>query len=187
MKYKDMKRTSWQRVLKRRYQYDMVRFCNQNAMAALLYIDQVQNPLHVSGPLGDVIIADQGFIWLELAIPNEFWWLTVMFDADKKVIQYYFDITDGNKENEDNPYFYDMYLDIVVSKDGYFTIVDQEELENALFYKEITLEQYNRAKKSCRNLENYLSSNMQEVMKECELIYHSLYQKGVQEICNART
>lgn len=47
--------------------------------------------------------------------------------------------------NEDVPYAKDLYLDVVQTKENYFIIIDQDELDEALKTKDITIEDYNLA------------------------------------------
>jgi predicted RNA-binding protein associated with RNAse of E/G family len=38
-----------------------------------------------------VVLADKDYYWLEIALENENYWLTAMFNPDGEFVQYYFD------------------------------------------------------------------------------------------------
>ena len=80
-----------------------------------------------------VLIADAGYSWLQVALKDRYFWATVMFDDMGNFLQGYFDITAGNSfEDMDNPKFQDMYLDLVLLSDGRILVLDREELEGLL-------------------------------------------------------
>lgn len=79
------------------------------------------------------MIVDNGFHWFQFAPQSERWWLTAMFDAAKRLIQFYFDIT---FENHILPggesWCRDAYLDVVIDPDGRARLLDEDELAAAL-------------------------------------------------------
>ena len=63
--------------------------------------------------------------------------------------------------DDDNvPYFYDLYLDLVVYPNGDIIVDDKDELEEALKNGEITKLQYDRALTTLQKLQEGLLSNM---------------------------
>ena len=175
-KERDMRRTDWRRITKRRYfscaEDDIF---GRAGRISLIRIDEVAEPLTVHYRSRDILIADAGYSWLQAAVPGARWWLTAMFDAEDRLIQMYFDITDGNRfDDPENPTFEDMYLDIVVSADGTVDILDRDELDEALRKGAITEYQYQAAAAECERLYRFLSENLPEVMRRCEAGYKHL-------------
>ena len=136
---RDMRRSDWHRILERRYTVSPCSFQGMEGVVSLLEIQKVTNPLTVHYESGEVLIADAGYSWLQLAFKEQFFWATVMFDNKGEVMQGYFDITGGNTfEDMENPTFQDMYLDLVLLSDGGLQVLDQDDLAEALQQKEFT-------------------------------------------------
>ncbi len=168
-KERDMRRTDWQRITKRRYisREDADIFGNTGRIS-LTSIDEVTGPLTVHYQSRAVLIADAGYSWLQAAVPGACWWLTAMFDKYDRLIQIYFDITAGSRfDDPENPTFEDMYLDIVVSADGSIEVVDRDELDEALQSGTITASQHQNAIENCEKLERFLRENTADVMAWC--------------------
>lgn len=114
--------------------------------AGLLDISDVSEVWKVRGRNGEVIIADRGYTWLQLSPDTGGWWLTVMYDPDGRLKQYYFDITLDNFVDSDGvPGFSDLYLDIVLNPDGTWVMLDRDELDAALDSGEISREVHDLA------------------------------------------
>ena len=56
-----------------------------------------------------------------------------------------------------------MYLDVVVLPNGEFYILDEDELKDALDKKIITIDDYTRAYKTMKSIENMLNSNFNKL------------------------
>jgi predicted RNA-binding protein associated with RNAse of E/G family len=70
---------------------------------------------------------------------GENWALWAMYDDKDEIIEWYFDITKINALDENGvPYCEDMYLDIALTPDGNYAVLDEDELKNALGGGEIT-------------------------------------------------
>lgn len=168
-KERDMRRTDWKRITKRRYtsRVDADIFGNTGRIS-LTSIDEVTGPLTVHYQSRAVLIADAGYSWFQAAVPGAHWWLTAMFDTHDRLIQIYFDITGGSRfDDPENPTFEDMYLDIVVSADGSIEVVDRNELDEALQSGTITASQHRDAIKNCEKLERFLRENTADVIAWC--------------------
>lgn len=160
-KERDMRRTDWKRITKRRYvSRGEADIFGSAGRISLTLIDEVTGPLTVHYHSRDVLIADAGYSWLQAAVPGARWWLTAMFDECDRLIQIYFDITGGSRfDDPENPTFEDMYLDIVVSADGSIEVVDRDELDEALQSGAITVLQHGEAIEACEKLEKFLREN----------------------------
>lgn len=75
----------------------------------------------------------------------------------------YIDMIDSQGYDDDNvPYFYDLYLDLVVYPNGDIIVDDMDELQEALKKGEITEMQYNRALTTSQKLQDGLLSNIEK-------------------------
>ena len=166
---RDMRRSDWHRILEREYKASPCSFLGMDGVVSLLQIKKVTEPLRVPGENGEqVLIADAGFSWLQVAFKEQFFWATVMFDGQGVFLQAYFDITAGNIfDDTDNPKFRDMYLDLVLLDDGQILVLDEEELEEALEQKEITEEEYKQTIQAGEELHLFLQENGKEFLQFC--------------------
>ena len=165
---RDMRRSDWHRILERRYTVSPCVFRGREGVVSLLEIQKVTKPLTVPYEDGEVLIADTGYSWLQLALKEQFVWATVMFDKQGDFLQAYFDITAGNFfEDMENPTFRDMYLDLVLTHDGKIHVLDQDELEDALAKKEITVKQYQKTIEEGEKLHLFLQRNGAEFLQFC--------------------
>ena len=114
--------------------------------------------LHTSE--GDKVLADNGYQWLELAPKDGNWVMTVMYRSNGELFQIYFDITQKNVifENGD-AVFYDMFLDVMVNENKEISILDEDELEEALQKKIITEEEFEIAKKTAQEIVDFYQKN----------------------------
>lgn len=146
IKKKYMSKKDWNRVVDREYIYQKIEEENVRGVVSLLHIKKVTSPSYkVYRDNITVKIADDNFYWLQIAIEKTNYWITVMYDDKKNIIQYYIDITKENiiKDNEDS-YFYDLFLDIVLLNDDVI-LLDEAEIRQALENKHINIEQYELA------------------------------------------
>lgn len=69
--------------------------------------------------------------------------MRLFLDNNKKPLEYYFDICKNNGLDVNSlvPFYDDLYLDITVL-DGNINILDEDELEEALYEGDITVEDY---------------------------------------------
>ena len=165
---RDMRRSDWHRILERNYTVSPCAFQDMEGVVSLLQIQKVTHPLTVRYESGDVLIADVGYSWLQVAFQEQFFWATVMYDSQGQFMQGYFDITAGNTfEDMENPKFQDMYLDLVLLGDGRIQVFDRDELEEALAQKEITEEQYQKTVKEGEELYRFLQENWKDFLQFC--------------------
>lgn len=165
---RDMRRSDWHRILERKYTVSPCTFQDMEGVVSLLQIKKVTAPLTV--PYGDeqVLIADEGYSWLQLAFKEQYFWATVMFNDKGEFMQGYFDITGGNTfDDMENPKFQDMYLDLVLTSEGKILVLDEDELEEALEKKEISEEQYKKTVAEGERLYRFLQENGEEFLRFC--------------------
>ena len=150
---RDLRRTDWHRIVRRRFIARPFHFNGMTGTAALIAIDGVTEPLTIHSEWGDVTIVEVGYTWLQLAPRKRRIWLTAMFTPEDALLQLYFDITAWNRfDDPDNPTFRDMYLDVVVTPDGTLHPLDRDELDAALAKGDITRGEYDQAVADCEAL-----------------------------------
>lgn len=160
MQHKDMRRSDWKRILKRDYVADSCCFQGMEGIASLIMIREITQPLTVRNGNHEVTIVDEGISWLQIALRDQYVWVTAMFDPQDRLLQIYFDITNGNHlEPSENPTFEDLYLDIVMEPDGTLYILDRDELDEAYAKEKISFEQYERTIREGQKLYRYLQEN----------------------------
>lgn len=98
-------------------------------------------------------ILDDGYTWIQIVPLNSHYTITIMFDENKEIVQWYIDITNMNGIDADGRIFFDdMYLNIVITKNRKVLLRGEEELNNALNNFVITSEQYKNAYKQARDI-----------------------------------
>lgn len=175
MKQKDMRRSDWRRILKRTYTDCDFYVDGIQAKKSLLQILEVTQPLVIENIAGRIAIADRGHSWVQIAVKAQHVWITAMFNADGEFLQAYFDITAGNCfDHPENPTFTDMYLDVVLTKQGSVYILDQNELDDALKDRLITSSEHTQALAHCTALCAYLRAHSTEFIHYCQKTYQEL-------------
>ena len=112
------------------YESKIVR--TDNGYAAYLKVIEANRPFMVGAKGAEICISDDGYSSLEYLPDNKNWSMFSAYDAEGKIIEWYFDITRKNEVDEDgNPYLDDLYLDIVLTPDGKILILDEDELQSA--------------------------------------------------------
>lgn len=128
----------------------------------LLTINRVSEKQIWKNKNKDVVVCDNGYYWLSIMPKNAFYCITVMMDNTYHIKVCYIDMIDSQGYDEDGvPYFYDLYLDLIVYPDGNIIVDDFNELQEALRLGEITEEQYNKAIITSQQLQEGLLSNIQ--------------------------
>ncbi len=117
-----------------------------NGIAGILDIKAVSSVWKVPSANGPTVIAAPGYTWLQLMPDHHKWWLTVMYNESNQLVQYYFDVIDSAyTANDGEPRFKDIFLDIVMSADGSWKLLDKHDLELALEWGAIEKNDYDRA------------------------------------------
>lgn len=173
---KKMSKDNWKRVLSKEYKYNVL-----NDMAiSVIFLKELTGPCFKEYYGRKVKIADNGYYWLQLAFRDQNWWLTAMYDKDLNLIQYYFDITDGNIINGNSEAeFYDLYLDVVIMHDGDKYLLDEDELKIALKNGEITNNQYKIAYTTAKKIINMTNEQIKELDLFCYKKLNNVLKEGV--------
>lgn len=108
------------------------------------------------------VLCDNNYKNIRFLPDNEFWCVEAIYDNNSNIVEWYFDITNGNYIDENNnPYFDDLYLDVVLMPDGEVIIFDENELLDAYEENKITSEQLIKAKDTANKIINEIIPNKQ--------------------------
>ena len=178
MKRKELGRYHWKNILERSDFHCCWEQNGQKGEAALIHIMKAAK-IGIGQFRGEpVVIYQDDYHWLQIAMADSHWWLTVMVDAEGKITQYYFDITLENQllQSRDS-WFTDLYLDVVMMPDGRMDLLDEDELDAALESGEITEEQHHLAHQWANELMAELLENLPRLKELCEGLYRKLKQE----------
>lgn len=122
MERRYLDRLEWTRV-------ENAAFCGYTAA---IWIDGVKSPL-IKDVCGRLTLADAGYLWVQLLPEGKNWALTVIYNEQREVLPFYFDITLQNPVSEGRrPCFDGLYLDVAFFPDGSSILLDEGELGSAL-------------------------------------------------------
>lgn len=122
-------------------------------------------------------IMDNNYKWLEFYDYSSKVKLTAFYDENSEIIEWYFDIAREIGKDNETPYEDDLYLDVVVTPNGEITLLDEDELKEAYYKKEMTKSEYENAYKEAEQLMNKLKNNKDELKKFTDK-YLKLIERG---------
>ena len=113
-------------------------------------IEKAKTPFVTSN---GITLIDNNYYMLEITPLNENYNIRIYFNDKREIIEYYFDITNGNGiDSESNlPYYDDLYLDVIILGEKVY-IDDEKELENACTKGKITKAEYKLAHQTADKL-----------------------------------
>lgn len=179
LKKKEMNKNDWKRVIDKDYVDEYI-FDNGTliGVASLLKIKKISSPSYKTYGTTQIKIADLNYYWLQIGLIGENYWITAMYDEKKELIQYYIDITYKNLISlNDEPAFYDLFLDVVKLKNGQIYILDEDELEEAFNNKIIGSTEYDIAYKEVQKIKNVLSNPDNMIEQMCSKYFEILIAK----------
>ena len=109
--------------------------------------------------------ANSGCKWLEFYPENSNVAMTVAFNHENRILNWYFDIINKIGIENDNPYFEDLYLDVTLTPKNKMELLDEEELEEALKSGDVSKEQYDMAYKTAKELMKKIDGKQEEIIK----------------------
>lgn len=134
---------------------------NFSGYIGLLDIYEVSEPQIWKYNGKDVIVCDNNYQWLTMMPENDYYCITVMMNDKHEFQVCYIDIIAEQGYDEDGvPYFYDLYLDLVVYPDGTIIEDDMDELQNAFREGDITQHQFDLALETSDKLKKGLLNDM---------------------------
>ena len=135
-------------------------------------LTNIEKPLVVSNGVETICIKDNNYEWFELYPDNGKYALTIMFDDNNNLIEWYFDISKNIGLENGIPYEDDLYLDMIITPDGKQIVIDEDELLNAEKNGDITSGDVSDAYKTLDYLkEKFVNNfeNLKEFTKELEI------------------
>ncbi|MED1412080.1 MULTISPECIES: DUF402 domain-containing protein [Bacillus] len=134
--------STWKRLIEKTYTVKQV----EEGMLGVLNIKNVREPSYKEYKGKELCIAGDEYTWMQYFINGKNFAITAMLDDQKKLVQYYIDVTKEYKIDERGlPYFDDLYLDVVLLPNGEIYVLDEDELEDAYSMGDITKEEYELA------------------------------------------
>lgn len=117
-----------------------------NGYASAIFVDKVHERLAFKLGTEEHCLLDDGYTWILRLPMGENWSLTTMFDDKDNIIEWYFDITKENSLDENGqPFYDDLYLDVVAFPSGDVVLFDEDELKEALESGNITQGEFDLA------------------------------------------
>ncbi len=119
-------------------------------------------------------ILDNQYIWLGVYPDNENYCITAMYDENKNIKEWYFDIVFKNGIEDGMPYEDDLYLDVVIVHDGRIHILDEDELIDAYNNKEINKKDLNKAYRTKDLIIEKYCNNVDKLLKETNYLLENI-------------
>jgi len=89
-----------------------------------------------------------------------------MFNNNKEIVQWYFDITKQHGvDNRGIPFFDDLYLDVIVLPSSEILLLDEDELKEALDKEELIKDEYYLAYREAKILTGGIALNVKDLNK----------------------
>ncbi|TKH41673.1 DUF402 domain-containing protein [Paenibacillus terrae] len=133
MKRKFGDRANWRRITNRKFACRYVESDVFTGYVTLYTILSLKEPLWKSYGGHTFCIADKGYSWLQYYPKGAHYVVTAMFDNREQIVEWYIDTCRNQGVTDQGvPWFDDLYLDVVVLKNGEIFLVDEDELEDAL-------------------------------------------------------
>ena len=145
------------------YEYNFYEDKENNCYISIKKIITIKEPFCT--PSSGCLI-DNNYTIVEIVPVNENYCIRAFVDNEKNVILYYFDVTlrNGFDFKVNSPYYEDLFIDVIF-KDNKVSVLDENELKEALEEKIITTEEFNLAQKVKNQLIESLKSNTNKYMK----------------------
>ena len=83
-----------------------------------LKLNNIDKPLIVFDGKNNICISDNGYEWIEVYPDKGNYAITIIFDQNKNIIEWYFDIAKKIEIENDIPYEDDLYLDSIITSTG---------------------------------------------------------------------
>ena len=142
-----------------------------NGYVSLAKIKNVQHPWIVKDDSIEDCILDENYEWLEIYPDGKKYAITAMFDNQKQLIEWYFDMIKSGGVKDGVPYIQDLYLDLVIKSNGIEIILDEDELEAALFSEDITKEDFDMAYRTLKEIQEKYRNNIEELRELTNKLY----------------
>ena len=130
----------------------------------VLKFENIEKPLIVYNGKENICIKNNNYEWIEVYPDGERYAITIMYDNNKDIIEWYFDISKKIGIENGIPYEDDLYLDLVIMPNGEKIVIDEDELLNAKENGDITQEDVKLAYEVLQKLDNKYVNNFNELI-----------------------
>lgn len=163
-RYIDCKQATW--LSKHRYdiRYDQ----EKKAYISQILIEEIPFEIPVDYKGSNQKLLDVGYHCILLLPDDENWAMSAVYDDQKRIVEWYIDITKEHGIDGERPYFLDLYLDIAMDPNKNITLLDEDELQEAYDSKIITKQDYDLAYKTRNQV-------LSTVVNDLELLDHYMY------------
>ena len=141
-----------------------------NGYVCNINFDKVDKPIKVKVDEKEYFIKNDNYAWYEIYPDNANYALTIMYDENNNIVQWYFDVSKKIGVENNIPYEDDLYLDLVINPMGESTVLDEDELREALDTKDITIDDYKFAYKILDMLQREYGDNFDRLVALTERI-----------------
>jgi len=142
--------------------YEMVIINNEsnNYYLCIKKINKINPPFVLHEFDKDITHIDNGYYIVEYTSIDKLYNARVYIDNNKKIIDYYFDISSENGLEDKIPYYDDLYLDVLYypNQNNLIEYDDMDELEEALKENKITKEQFDKAISTAEEIVNEIKN-----------------------------
>lgn len=107
---------------------------------------------------------ENGCKWLEFYPEDSNIAMTVGYDKENNILDWYFDVINKVGIKNNNPYFEDLYLDVLMTPDNKIKLLDEDEIKDALEKNEIEKEQYDLAYCESQKLIKRIDGKVKELI-----------------------
>ncbi len=167
MKHRTMRRNDWSMITKKEYRIKDVEAFGKPAKCSYLKMEEITREVHIDD--GKSIVA-KDYVWIQLAVQGEYYWMTSMFDDKGNFLEVYIDITNGNDALSEDPSFDDMYLDYILYKDS-FEELDMGELIGAYRCRKISKQQFLKTLEVGKKMKAWLRKDKEGIVRFFEDMY----------------
>ena len=138
----------------------------------LVKFTEIKEPWIIKDDGYEAKILDLNYEWLEVYPDDEQYAITIMYNENHKVVEWYFDMVKNIGLENGIPYIDDLYLDWVIRENGHQIVLDEDELLDALNQKDITKEDFNMAYETLKKLQDKYSNHVDELVKLTNKLYN---------------
>ena len=102
-----------------------------NGIVGYVKLKDINKPVIISNDLETICIKDNDYEWLEFYPDNGKYTICAVFDNNSNIVEWYFDVSKNVGIEDGIPYQDDLYLDLVISPNGEYLVLDEDELLKA--------------------------------------------------------
>ena len=136
-----------------------------NGYVCYIKLKNIEKPLIVNNGVDTICIKDNNYEWYELYPDDGKYALTIMFDDNENLIEWYFDVSKNIGLENGIPFEDDLYLDMIITPDGKEIVIDEDELLNAEKDGNITHEDVDCAYKTLKYLKEKYVNDFEKLKK----------------------